>query len=234
MSTIARVNCYEIVHPTKYVLPIWSAEELDLTSRASLMFSWRMKMHVLKPLGMTEIRFVKLVTSGLLVLTLVSGSTKYLTGSKGAKERSTESDFHSYNLKNRLSFPCWNLYKCCCSMCKLIWKQLQASNEEHLWWGMLPAINLSSWFLSLILLKGKQFGPVRESNPGPLTPEARIMPLDQQAKGDWTSFDKVVNVPPLVEPNIFFSYDTITCCPTVASSENFELGKFAPIATAHL
>ena len=24
-------------------------------------------------------------------------------------------------------------------------------------------------------------GPVRESNPGPLAPEARIMPLDQQA-----------------------------------------------------
>ena len=25
-------------------------------------------------------------------------------------------------------------------------------------------------------------GPVRESNPGPLAPEARIMPLDQQAR----------------------------------------------------
>ena len=25
-------------------------------------------------------------------------------------------------------------------------------------------------------------GPVRESNPGPLAPEARIIPLDQQAK----------------------------------------------------
>ena len=158
MSTIARVNCYEIVHPTKYVLPIWSAEELDLTPRASLMFSWRMKMHVLKPLGMTEIRFVKLVTSGLLVLTLVSGSTKYLTRSKGAKERSNECPIHTYNLRNRLSFPCWNLYKCCCSMCKLIWKLLQTSNAEHLWWGMLPAINLTSWFLSFILKKENNLG----------------------------------------------------------------------------
>ena len=158
MSSIARVNCYEILHSTKYVLPIWSAEELDLTSSASLIFSWRMKMHVLKPLGMTEIRFVKLVTSGLRVLTLVSGSTKYLTGSKGAKKTSNECPIHTYNLRNRLSFPCWNLNKCCCSICKLIWKQLQASNEEHLWWGMLPAINLSLWFLSLILKKENNLG----------------------------------------------------------------------------
>ena len=42
-------------------------------------------------------------------------------------------------------------------------------------------------------LKRKQFGPVRESNPGPLAPEARIMPLDQQAKRDRMLFDKVVN-----------------------------------------
>ena len=27
-------------------------------------------------------------------------------------------------------------------------------------------------------------GPVRESNPGPLAPKARIMPLDQQAAAD--------------------------------------------------
>ena len=32
-----------------------------------------------------------------------------------------------------------------------------------------------------------QRGPVRESNPGPLAPKARIMPLDQQA-----ALDKVV------------------------------------------
>ena len=29
--------------------------------------------------------------------------------------------------------------------------------------------------------KGGGIGPVRESNPGPLAPKARIMPLDQQA-----------------------------------------------------
>ena len=29
--------------------------------------------------------------------------------------------------------------------------------------------------------KEKEMGPVRESNPGPLAPKARIMPLDQQA-----------------------------------------------------
>ena len=31
------------------------------------------------------------------------------------------------------------------------------------------------------LSKEYQKGPVRESNPGPLAPEARIIPLDQQA-----------------------------------------------------
>ena len=30
--------------------------------------------------------------------------------------------------------------------------------------------------------RGRKMGPVRESNPGPLAPEARIIPLDQQAK----------------------------------------------------
>ena len=30
--------------------------------------------------------------------------------------------------------------------------------------------------------RGRKLGPVRESNPGPLAPEARIIPLDQQAK----------------------------------------------------
>ena len=33
-----------------------------------------------------------------------------------------------------------------------------------------------------LLTKGYQRGPVRESNPGPLAPKARIMPLDQQAR----------------------------------------------------
>ena len=33
-----------------------------------------------------------------------------------------------------------------------------------------------------------KMGPVRESNPGPLAPEARIIPLDQQAKLDEHSF----------------------------------------------
>ena len=32
--------------------------------------------------------------------------------------------------------------------------------------------------------KEKDMGPVRESNPGPLAPKARIMPLDQQASHD--------------------------------------------------
>ena len=33
-------------------------------------------------------------------------------------------------------------------------------------------------------------GPVQESNPGPLAPKARIMPLDQQASA-WTAGAKV-------------------------------------------
>ena len=32
--------------------------------------------------------------------------------------------------------------------------------------------------------KKKKGGLVRESNPGPLAPEARIIPLDQQASGE--------------------------------------------------
>ena len=125
------------------------------------MFSWRIKMHALKLLGMlldydgnSLCKIADLRTR--LGLILVNGFPKYLTGSKGARERSSDCAIHTYNLKNRLSFPCWKLCKCCCTMCKLIWKQLQASNEEHLWWDMLPAINLSLWFLSLILLKGKR------------------------------------------------------------------------------
>ena len=31
---------------------------------------------------------------------------------------------------------------------------------------------------------GEKKGPIRESNPGPLAPKARIMPLDQQATMD--------------------------------------------------
>ena len=34
----------------------------------------------------------------------------------------------------------------------------------------------------MFILKREKMGPVRESNPGPLAPEARIIPLDQQAK----------------------------------------------------
>ena len=39
------------------------------------------------------------------------------------------------------------------------------------------------WFCGFILKSGfcSKVGPVRESNPGPLAPEARIIPLDQQA-----------------------------------------------------
>lgn len=36
--------------------------------------------------------------------------------------------------------------------------------------------------------KEKKTGPVRESNPGPLAPEARIIPLDQQANIKEVSF----------------------------------------------
>ena len=37
-------------------------------------------------------------------------------------------------------------------------------------------------------------GPVRESNPGPLAPKARIMPLDQQAKRVVRSLDNFFNL----------------------------------------
>ena len=35
-----------------------------------------------------------------------------------------------------------------------------------------------------------QEGPVQESNPGPLAPEARIMPLDQQASHKYDVSEK--------------------------------------------
>ena len=35
---------------------------------------------------------------------------------------------------------------------------------------------------NVLYSRGRKLGPVRESNPGPLAPEARIIPLDQQAK----------------------------------------------------
>ena len=36
--------------------------------------------------------------------------------------------------------------------------------------------------VNVLYSRGRKRGPVRESNPGPLAPEARIIPLDQQAK----------------------------------------------------
>ena len=37
-------------------------------------------------------------------------------------------------------------------------------------------------------------GPVRESNPGPLAPKARIMPLDQQATDEQPRLIKGPNI----------------------------------------
>ena len=60
--------------------------------------------------------------------------------------------------------------------------------------------SLLNIFISLInTSNGKQIGPVRESNPGPLAPKARIMPLDQQAKHVWAPFDKGLILPFCVE-----------------------------------
>ena len=44
------------------------------------------------------------------------------------------------------------------------------------------------------LTKECQKGPVRELNPGPLAPLARIMPLDQQAKRGLYLFDEGLNL----------------------------------------
>ena len=49
-------------------------------------------------------------------------------------------------------------------------------------YGIAVVIKLSSGSLTYQSVpKGGTIGPVRESNPGPLAPKARIMPLDQQA-----------------------------------------------------
>ena len=44
----------------------------------------------------------------------------------------------------------------------------------------MPAVSLISCEV-IAKVRKYVFGPVRESNPGPLAPKARIMPLDQQA-----------------------------------------------------
>ena len=51
----------------------------------------------------------------------------------------------------------------------------KASNKENFKKSML--LRLVKYFDKTV-----SKGPVRESNPGPLAPEARIMPLDQQAR----------------------------------------------------
>ena len=35
--------------------------------------------------------------------------------------------------------------------------------------------------VNIVIDKSKRYGPFRELNPGPLAPEARIIPLDQTA-----------------------------------------------------
>ena len=53
-----------------------------------------------------------------------------------------------------------------------------------------------------------QEGPVQESNPGPLAPEARIMPLDQQASHKYeVSEKKRHNECPGNASNSFFMSD---------------------------
>ena len=68
-------------------------------------------MHALKLLGMlldydgnSLCKIADLRTR--LGLILVNGFPKYLTGGKGARERSSDCAIHTYNLENRLSFPC--------------------------------------------------------------------------------------------------------------------------------
>ena len=73
------------------------------------MFSWRIKMQ-LKLLGMlldydwsSLCKIADLRTR--LGLILVNGFPKYVTGSKGARERSSKFPIHSYDLENRQIFP---------------------------------------------------------------------------------------------------------------------------------
>ena len=58
---------------------------------------------------------------------------------------------------------------------------------------MLPKIVLWMWVILLkVKKKGKKIsGLVRESNPGPLAPKARIMPLDQPASVVLILFNEV-------------------------------------------
>ena len=51
------------------------------------------------------------------------------------------------------------------------------------------------WKSNNCIAEGKKniSGPVRESNPGPLAPKARIMPLDQQASTDWKGENLTIN-----------------------------------------
>ena len=53
-----------------------------------------------------------------------------------------------------------------------------------------------------------QEGPVQESNPGPLAPEARIMPLDQQASHKYEVSEKKGTMNVLEMLQIHFSWVT--------------------------
>ena len=71
----------------------------------------------------------------------------------------------------------------------------------------MPAVSLISCEV-IAKVRKYVFGPVRESNPGPLAPKARIMPLDQQA----FAYIKVLNI--LVRKKYRFQLVTRNTCHT--------------------
>ena len=68
-------------------------------------------------------------------------------------------------------------------------EQPETENKmRSIFYGIAVVIKLSSGSLTY---RSVGIGPVRESNPGPLAPKARIMPLDQQAGDDKCGLGRV-------------------------------------------
>ena len=100
-----------------------------------------------------------------------SGSTKSLTECEGVRERLSECEHLHFEIHPSGVASCVNPFESSCSyaiesVCDVV--------------GLL--IKKITRVVILISPTKVYSGPVRESNPGPLAPKARIMPLDQQAK----------------------------------------------------
>ena len=142
-SEIVNPPCLKVILLVLFLDVVSSCPANNVSTRVALMFSRRMKIHVFRPLGCSWA-----VTKILTKLRQPANSSGIYIGQwiheksnrKRRRERKNEWMSHLYlQLEKYFVFRSWDLCKCCCTMCKLVWEQLQRPNEQHLWWSMLPA-----------------------------------------------------------------------------------------------